>query len=137
MKSFLALVALAAFVSTGCARQDPPAAQAVQSPAETPGTLPDNRPVDASTSVPGAHAKPATRAAAPLKAAEAKNAVPLEGLVHVFMTTQLRKFIQETGRLPTDFSEFSSARLDSVPFPPDGMKYAIDYATLEVKAVKN
>jgi hypothetical protein len=52
------------------------------------------------------------------------------------MTEQLRIFVQEHGRLPTDFAEFIRARLDSVPRVPQGMKWAIDPATQEVKLVK-
>ncbi len=61
---------------------------------------------------------------------------PLVGAVHGFMTTQLRIFIKQHGRLPKDFTEFASARMDSVPRPPEGLKYAIDEATQEVKLVR-
>jgi hypothetical protein len=61
---------------------------------------------------------------------------PLEGPAEPGMTDQLRIFIQEHGRLPADFAEFSRARLDSVPRAPQGMKWAIDPATQEVKLVK-
>ena len=60
----------------------------------------------------------------------------LVGAVHPFMTQQLRIFIQQKGRMPKDFSEFASARMDSVPRPPEGMKYVIDTATTEIKVVK-
>jgi hypothetical protein len=61
---------------------------------------------------------------------------PLEGPADPGMTEQLRTFIREHGRLPADFAEFSRARLDSVPRVPQGMKWAIDPATQEVKLVK-
>ena len=61
---------------------------------------------------------------------------PLEGPPDPGMTEQLRIFIQEHGRLPVDFAEFSRARLDSIPRVPQGMKWAIDPATQEVKLVK-
>ena len=61
---------------------------------------------------------------------------PLEGPADPGMTDQLRIFIQEHGRLPADFAELSRARLDSVPRVPQGMKWAIDPATQEVKLVK-
>ena len=61
---------------------------------------------------------------------------PLDGPADPGMTEQLRIFIQEQGRLPADFGEFSRARLDSVPRVPQGMKWAIDPATQEVKLVK-
>jgi hypothetical protein len=52
------------------------------------------------------------------------------------MTAQLKRFIEEKGRLPKDFAEFAAARMDSVPRPPAGLKYAIDGTTQEVKLVK-
>lgn len=61
---------------------------------------------------------------------------PLEGPADPGMTEQLRLFIQEHSRLPADFAEFSRARLDSVPRVPQGMKWAIDPVTQEVKLVK-
>ncbi len=48
----------------------------------------------------------------------------------------LHKFIRENGRMPKDFSEFAGASMDSVPFAPEGMEYAIDYANKQVKVVK-
>ena len=60
----------------------------------------------------------------------------LVGAVHTFMTAQLRKFIEEKGRIPKDFSEFASSRMDSVPRPPAGMKFVIDETTQEVKVVR-
>ena len=61
---------------------------------------------------------------------------PLDGPADPGMTEQLRIFIQERGRLPTDFGEFSRARLDSVPRVPQGMRWVIDPTTQEVKLVK-
>jgi prepilin-type N-terminal cleavage/methylation domain-containing protein len=60
---------------------------------------------------------------------------PIEGRVHPFMTSQLRIFIREKGRMPDSFAEFANARMDSVPFPPDGMEYAIDYSSRQIKIV--
>jgi hypothetical protein len=57
-------------------------------------------------------------------------------MVHAFMTAQLRSFIREKGRLPNDFSEFASSKMDSVPFAPPGMQYVIDATTREVKVVR-
>ena len=57
--------------------------------------------------------------------------------MHALMTIQLHKFIQENGRMPKDFSEFANARMDSVPFPPPGMDFVIDYANKQVKVVKS
>jgi hypothetical protein len=52
------------------------------------------------------------------------------------MTSQLRAFIAEKGRLPADFTELASTRLDVVPRTPPGMTWAIDRVTQEVKLVK-
>jgi hypothetical protein len=52
------------------------------------------------------------------------------------MTSQLRIFVQQNGRLPTDFAELARTRLDGVPRIPPGTKWAIDAATQEVKLVK-
>jgi hypothetical protein len=60
---------------------------------------------------------------------------PIEGRVHPFMTSQLRIFIREKGRMPESFAEFANARMDSVPFPPEGMEYAIDYSSRQIKIV--
>jgi len=60
----------------------------------------------------------------------------LEGAVQPFMTIQLHKFIQDNGRMPKSFSEFANTSMDSVPFAPQGMEYAIDYANKQVKLVK-
>jgi hypothetical protein len=80
---------------------------------------------------------PSTSDAAALPAAaENPSPQPLVGKVDAFMTGQLRIFIQQNGRLPKDFAEFSHARLDSLPRTPLGMKWAIDPATQEVKLVK-
>jgi hypothetical protein len=51
------------------------------------------------------------------------------------MTSQVRIFIREKGRMPESFAAFANARMDSVPFPPDGMEYAIDYHSRQIKTV--
>jgi hypothetical protein len=69
--------------------------------------------------------------------ARADNTVHEEvvGEVNTFLTDQLRAFVQQKGRLPGNFAEFASLRLDSIPRPPEGRKWAIDTANLQVKAV--
>ncbi len=64
------------------------------------------------------------------------DAKPLDGQVQPFLTQQLRAFVQQRGRLPSDFSELARTSLDSVPRAPAGMRWAIDPTTREVKAVK-
>ena len=60
---------------------------------------------------------------------------PLVGQVDPFLTEQLRIFIQQKGRLPTNFVELASG-VDIRPRKPAGMKWGIDSATREVKLVK-
>jgi hypothetical protein len=52
-----------------------------------------------------------------------------------FLTQQLQIYVRQFGRMPRSFAEFAGARLDSVPRPPPGMKWVIDAARMEVKAV--
>ena len=59
----------------------------------------------------------------------------VEGDVDQFLTAQLRIFVQKKGRLPQSFLEFKNASLDSMPRPPAGKKWAIDAASIQVKAV--
>jgi hypothetical protein len=60
----------------------------------------------------------------------------MPGVVVPFLTTQLRIFIQEKGRLPQSFAELAGARLDSVPRLDPGLTFIIDPATQEVKIVR-
>ena len=61
---------------------------------------------------------------------------PLVGEVNPAMTSQLLRFVEEKGRLPTNFAELARSRLDLVPRHPPGMKWAVDSVTREVKLVK-
>ena len=60
---------------------------------------------------------------------------PLAGQADPFLTEQLRIFIQQKGRLPTNFVELVSG-VDSRPRKPPGMKWAIDSVSREVKLVR-
>lgn len=129
---FTALVTLGLALA-GCSKKEPAAPGTVAAPAASDATVtaesPRELPAARRTSAPGQQAQPP--AAAANEAPEA-----LVGTVHDFMTSQLRIFVQEKGRLPNDFAEFANARMDSVPRAPQGMKYAIDTTTQEVKLVK-
>ncbi len=61
---------------------------------------------------------------------------PLVGTVDPMLTTVLKQFVQEKGRLPQNMVELKRANLDSLPRPPAGFTYAIDPVTVEVKLVK-
>ena len=89
----------------------------------------------AGTNTPPAES-PASTEPQPAQAANPQPSAPLAGAGHGFMTQQLRVFVQQKGRMPETFGEFSSARMDSVPRPPDGFRWAIDAATVEVKLVR-
>jgi hypothetical protein len=86
----------------------------------------------------GCHKKTTTTPAASQQTQPgvAETPQPLVGEVHPFMTSQLQIFVQQAGRLPTNFTELARARLDLVPRTTPGMKWAIDPATAEVKLVK-
>jgi hypothetical protein len=79
----------------------------------------------------------ATAPVAPVVAARTENGVRenLVGEVNPILTAQLHIFVQQKGRLPQSFNEFVNARLDSVPRPPAGKRWAIDSSSSEVKAV--
>ena len=125
MKLFAILV-LAATLLVGCGKQKAGGPAATQPPASSETTT-------ASDAAAQASAAAASQGARPPKAETAAQA--LDGPVHPFMTAQLRRFIAENGRLPKDFSEFSRAKMDSVPRLPPGLKFAIDAVTQEVKMV--
>jgi hypothetical protein len=59
------------------------------------------------------------------------------GEVDASLTMELRNFVQAKGRLPQSFGEFVNVRLDSIPSPPEGKKWVIDTANLQVKAVQS
>jgi hypothetical protein len=67
---------------------------------------------------------------------ESGTSKPLDGYAHPFMTAQLRTFMEQNARFPTNFAELAHARLDVVPRTPPGMTWAIDRVTQEVKLVK-
>jgi len=61
----------------------------------------------------------------------------VSGTVDPFLTQQLRIFVEKNHRMPESFHEFVNTRLDSIPRPPEGTKWVIDTATLQVKSVKS
>jgi hypothetical protein len=68
--------------------------------------------------------------------AENAPAQNVAGDVNPFLTKQLKIFIQQKGRMPQSFAELAAVRLDSIPRAPEGRKWVIDTATVQVKAVK-
>jgi hypothetical protein len=130
MKPFLLLILSAALMSSGCGRKksqdSPEAAPTNAAPAAEAQPVPGSIPPPAATPDPGANPPPA----------QAAGEQQLVGAVHGFMTQQLRLFVQQKGRLPQDFAEFASARMDSVPRPPEGFRWAVDNSTVQVKLVR-
>ena len=138
MKLLFVSVLITGLATVACAKKKSAAPEAA-----APSTAVENVAAPDSSAEPAANepapirrrATPATPVPqAPAQASRVDEA--LVGAVHTFMTAQLRKFIEEKGRIPKDFSEFVSSRMDSVPRPPAGMKFVIDETTLEVKVVR-
>jgi len=105
-----------------------------------PNTAPENAAAQSDSAAETATAAPETPAPAAVPesrpAAPAASVQSVDGVVVPFLTSQLRIFIQEKGRLPESFAEFAGARLDSVPRLAPGLAFAIDPATQEVKVVR-
>jgi type IV secretory pathway VirB10-like protein len=138
MKLLFVSVLITGLATAACAKKKSAAPEAA-----APSTAVEN------VAAPDSSAGPAANEPAPIRRAAPAPPVPqaapaqasgvdeaLVGAVHTFMTAQLRKFIEEKGRIPKDFSEFASSRMDSVPRPPAGMKFVIDETTQEVKVVR-
>jgi hypothetical protein len=132
MKVLIALILIGFLGWAGCSKKDSPEASPTPSDAASAPSA-DLSP-QSPAGAPAASRPPKPASAAPPQAQDVNQ--PLVGSVHDFMTTQLRIFIQKNGRMPNDFTEFASARMDSVPRLPDGLKWAIDEATQEVKVVR-
>src|SRR3954470_18138738 len=122
MKKFVLCIPLAALTLFGCHK--------------TPATTQTSAGADGAASADPETGKPLPPPPSHV-VARADNAVHAEaaGEVNAFLTDQLRAFVQQKGRLPVNFAEFASLRLDSIPRPPEGRKWAIDTANLQVKAV--
>jgi hypothetical protein len=134
MRTQFTLAVLLVGALAGC--QKKPGAEPPTQPstnAEAP-SLPAARSASRSGPPPGAKPLPPPPA---VVAARADNYVRqnVEGQVDGFLTEQLRTFIQQKQRFPESFVEFAAARLDSVPRPPEGKRWVIDAATVQVKSV--
>jgi hypothetical protein len=125
----IALLA-AALVAMGCHKKAAPAGTATESSSVTNAAEGElaNGPV-----APPEPPQPPPREV--LARADDKAHQAVVGEVDAFLTAQLRAFIQQKNRMPASFSEFTRARLDTVPRPPAGKKWVIDTESLEVKAV--
>jgi hypothetical protein len=129
VRSPVFLILLTAFVAIGCHKKDGGVAAAT-----APATAPD-----AMNETPATGTDPVKPPPPPAYiTAKADNVVreTASGEADPFMSGQLRIFVQQKGRMPLSFTEFASTRLDSIPRPPDGTKWAIDAATVQVEAVQ-
>lgn len=93
------------------------------SPASTPAA-----PLPTSGAPPAVAPKAKTQSVARVK--------PLEGQVDAHMTSLLKKFVSEKGRMPQSILELAGATADGFPQAPAGYLYAIDPTTTQVKLVK-
>jgi hypothetical protein len=144
VKYFL-LIALSICIGTGCKKKDSasPATAASSGQTNVTAAVSAPAPEQPSDSPPGyipPVAPPKSTVPTPpprFVTANADNMVRenVSGTVDGFLTQQLRTFIQQKNRMPESFSEFVSARLDSLPRAPEGKRWVIDGASLEVKAV--
>lgn len=139
--ALLAVLLVAAIVTTNCGRKDPPPViVSTPDPIEPTAAPPERGQMSAF----GVAVRPPEDSIATSVDPSFLDAGVLpqefqsvEGYVHPFMTSQLRIFIRDNKRMPESFAEFANARMDSVPFPPDGMEYVIDYQNRQVKVVRS
>jgi hypothetical protein len=131
MKLLFASILIIGLATVACGKKKSTAPEAA-----TPSTAAENVAAPDSSAEPVANEpapRPRRTAPAPIPQAVQPQARSVDealiGAVHTFMTAQLKKFIEEQGRMPKDFSEFASSRMDSVPRPPAGMKFVIDETT--------
>jgi hypothetical protein len=122
----LIVVALLTITFAGCGKkpQLAPTAQAA-------GPADQNSAAEPAAAQESANVQSAAQPAA--SAPDPSNVSTINGVVDPRLTTQLRIFIQEKGRMPESFAEFAGARLDSVPRLAPGLRFAIDPTTQEVK----
>lgn len=139
MKKGLFVLCVAVIATGGCHKKqpttavEPPPPQQAETPAapSEPGAAPYvSAPVASQSSKPLPPPPPSV-------AARAENYVRqnVQGDPDPFLSAELRNFVEMKHRLPESFSEFVNVRLDSIPRPPDGKKWVIDTAALQVKAV--
>lgn len=134
MKQTIASACIALLFCAACHKKQAPTAETPNS--DTTSTTATTAPADHSQGQPASTAPlpPPT----PVVKANAENSVQsgVNGQVDPFLTSQLRIFMNQKGRLPQSFTEFAATRLDSMPTPPAGMKWVIDSADGQVKAVQ-
>jgi hypothetical protein len=139
VKKTVSLMCMAVLVVAGCHKKvaAPPSDQISATP-EAPAATPEQAPSGAqSAPTPVVQPAKALPPPPPSVAARAENNLRqnVPGEPDPFLSGELRNFVQLKKRLPDSFSEFASVRLDSIPRPPEGKKWVIDIANLQVKSV--
>ena len=139
MNRFILVVMLAASLWLGCKKKETTTPQPqTGAPAET-SVNPSTPEEAAATPAPVPTVPKSTKPPPPPRyvTANADNILRqnVVGDVDSFLTGQLRIFVQKKNRMPDTFSEFVSARIDSMPRAPEGKRWVIDSSTIEVKAV--
>jgi hypothetical protein len=129
MKKRLCFIPVLLLLLSGCHKQ------ATQPVAQIPDAGDSNAPAAAQAD--GSHPAAPLPPPPAVVAANADNIVRenVSGEVDPFLTQQLRIFVDQYNRIPQSFAEFAGHRLDSMPRAPEGMKYVIDRATVEVKSI--
>ena len=144
MKHFIILSMIAAVAVAGCKKKAPASADAGSTPPPTEAAAP---------ATPPAEGAPEPEQAVQIVRTEKPKPPPpppqyltvrsvnevrqsVTGQMDPFLTEQLRIFVQKNRRMPESFHEFVNTRLDSIPRPPEGTKWVIDTASVQVKAVK-
>ena len=138
VKRIILLLGLVLLVIPGCHKKKPTADSAQASaPAEAPSTPAEQSSAPLQSAPPPAQPVKALPPPPPSVAARAENYLRqnVPGDPDAFLSAELRNFVQMKHRLPDSFSEFASVRLDSIPRPPEGKKWVIDIANLQVKSV--
>ena len=138
VKKIIALFCVAELVSAGCHKKaTAPTSDQISATPEAPATSPEQAPSLAESAPTPTKPAKALPPPPPSVAARAENNLRqnVPGDPDPFLSGELRNFVQLKKRLPDSFSEFASVRLDSIPRPPEGKKWVIDIANLQVKSV--
>ena len=141
MKSGFGPLLISLLLLSGCSKQAPQASSSQKAPddSNTIAAVESNTPAPSDQNQPTAPEVPLPPPPPPSPVVKAR---ALDGVrqnvvgdVDPQLTEELRNFIQQKKRMPQTFSEFATLRLDSIPRPPAGKKWAIDSESIEVKAV--
>jgi hypothetical protein len=135
MSKVFCLCSVLLAIVAGCSKEEPPPAPTEPPPESPPAAVqPAAAPVVAAPQSPAPVAPPVAKPAPQPRLPSGVK--PLEGRVDAYMTSLLKRFVAQKGRMPQSVLELAGATSDSFPLAPAGFIYAIDAATTEVKLVK-